>query len=77
MRASPRWQFWIDTGGTFTDCLVRSPGGTLRRLKVLSTGALRGEISAVEPDGALRIRGLPECPINFFVSYRLRVLDAG
>ena len=29
------WQIWIDTGGTFTDCLARDPQGGLHRAKVL------------------------------------------
>ena len=31
-----RWQFWIDRGGTFTDCLGRAPTGELSVAKVLS-----------------------------------------
>jgi 5-oxoprolinase (ATP-hydrolysing) len=31
------WQFWIDRGGTFTDCLGRSPAGELKFAKVLSS----------------------------------------
>ena len=30
------WQFWIDRGGTFTDCIGVSPQGTLYTSKVLS-----------------------------------------
>lgn len=31
------WEFWIDRGGTFTDCVGREPGtGVLRAVKVLS-----------------------------------------
>ena len=33
----PAWQFWIDRGGTFTDCLGRSPAGELKFVKVLSS----------------------------------------
>jgi 5-oxoprolinase (ATP-hydrolysing) len=34
----PRHQFWIDRGGTFTDCIHRDPGtGALRVTKVLSS----------------------------------------
>jgi hypothetical protein len=36
------WQFWLDVGGTFTDCLGRAPDGTLRRHKVLSSGITKG-----------------------------------
>jgi 5-oxoprolinase (ATP-hydrolysing) len=39
------WQIWIDTGGTFTDCLALSPAGELKRTKVLSSSFLRGRIT--------------------------------
>src|SRR4030095_2569685 len=39
------WQIWIDTGGTFTDCLARDPSGRPHRAKVLSTSALRGRVT--------------------------------
>jgi 5-oxoprolinase (ATP-hydrolysing) len=38
------WKIWVDTGGTFTDCLATDPSGNLNRLKVLSNGTLRGRI---------------------------------
>ena len=31
------WEFWIDRGGTFTDCIARGPDGGLRVAKVLSS----------------------------------------
>jgi 5-oxoprolinase (ATP-hydrolysing) len=34
---SKSWQFYIDRGGTFTDCLGRSPTGELKFAKVLSS----------------------------------------
>ncbi|HEX6040386.1 hydantoinase/oxoprolinase N-terminal domain-containing protein, partial [Longimicrobium sp.] len=49
------WQIWIDTGGTFTDCLALHPGGVLRRAKVLSSSALRAVVRAVESADTLRI----------------------
>ena len=30
------WEFRIDVGGTFTDCIARSPDGDLHTLKLLS-----------------------------------------
>lgn len=36
------WQIWIDTGGTFTDCIAIAPNGEKKRIKVLSSGKLRG-----------------------------------
>ena len=32
-----RWQFWIDRGGTFTDCIGQDPSGALQVAKVLSS----------------------------------------
>ena len=32
----PRWQFWIDRGGTFTDIVGKRPDGSLTTLKLLS-----------------------------------------
>ncbi|PMS37397.1 5-oxoprolinase (ATP-hydrolysing) [Trinickia symbiotica] len=34
--AAPRWQFWIDRGGTFTDIVARRPDGSLATHKLLS-----------------------------------------
>jgi 5-oxoprolinase (ATP-hydrolysing) len=51
------WQIWVDTGGTFTDCLGQSPDGALHRAKVLSTSAVRGTV--VSGQGA-RLRVTPQ-----------------
>ncbi|HEV3300247.1 MAG TPA: hydantoinase B/oxoprolinase family protein, partial [Planctomycetaceae bacterium] len=40
------WEFWIDVGGTFTDCLARAPDGQLRTRKVLSSGVTKGTVAA-------------------------------
>lgn len=46
------WQIWIDTGGTFTDCIAFTPNNEKKRLKILSNGVLKGrvvkQVSAVE-----------------------------
>ena len=34
--SEPRWQFWIDRGGTFTDIVARGPDGRLLTHKLLS-----------------------------------------
>ncbi|WP_229206857.1 hydantoinase B/oxoprolinase family protein [Dyadobacter crusticola] len=39
------WKIWIDTGGTFTDCLAIDPAGNKSRIKVLSSSCLRGKIT--------------------------------
>ena len=36
------WQFWIDVGGTFTDCVAIDPVGNQHVSKVLSSGRTKG-----------------------------------
>jgi len=38
------WSIWIDTGGTFTDCIATTPPGGVKRLKVLSSSLLRVKV---------------------------------
>ncbi|MDQ3556922.1 MAG: 5-oxoprolinase, partial [Gemmatimonadota bacterium] len=51
----PPWHVWVDTGGTFTDCLARDPNGRTHRAKVLSSSALRGAVREVLSPTELRI----------------------
>ncbi|RCS54497.1 hydantoinase [Bremerella cremea] len=39
-------EFWIDVGGTFTDCLLHQPGQPTARHKVLSSGKVQGQVGA-------------------------------
>lgn len=41
------WHIWIDTGGTFTDCIASDPRGHTHRLKILSSSCLRGTVRQV------------------------------
>ena len=56
MNSKPRWQFWIDRGGTFTDVVGRAPGGDLHTLKLLSENPEQYADAAVE--GIRRLLGL-------------------
>lgn len=59
----PRWQFWIDRGGTFTDIVGRAPGGVLHTLKLLSEDPGRYDDAAVE--GIRRLLQLePDEPVT-------------
>lgn len=40
------WQFWIDVGGTFTDCIGVAPDGEVRQFKTLSSGVTKGTIDS-------------------------------
>ena len=69
------WEFSIDVGGTFTDCIARSPDGELLPIKVLSSGVTKGQIEdrqgtnrLVDP---LRRHDAPD----FWLGYEIRFLD--
>ncbi len=53
---TPRWQFWIDRGGTFTDIVARRPDGVLVTAKLLSEDPEHYGDAAVE--GMRRLLGL-------------------
>jgi 5-oxoprolinase (ATP-hydrolysing) len=63
--------FFVDTGGTFTDCLALDPNGTIHRAKVLSRGSLSARIASIESGNCLRLDGSPDWPDAFPVGFRL------
>ena len=73
---SMSWQFWIDVGGTFTDCFGKGPDGTLLRHKLLSSGVTKGSVGT----GSDRSRIIDPVrsgdPQGFWTGYGLRLLDA-
>ncbi len=50
-----KWKVWVDTGGTFTDCLAKTPDGAIKRVKVLSSSRLRGKALAKSAPNKLYI----------------------
>ena len=56
--ADPRWQFWVDRGGTFTDIVARHPDGRLLTHKLLSENPERYKDSAVQ--GIRELLGLQD-----------------
>jgi len=77
MSSEQTWQFWIDVGGTFTDCLAQSPEGQLRRHKLLSSGAAPGVVAA----GSNRSRIVDPArrgdPPDFWRTWRLSLRRSG
>ncbi len=74
MSETGEWEFWIDTGGTFTDCLGRGPDGQYHRTKVLSSGSLRAIINRL----GLRFVELDtkeSYPENFFKGFQASFPD--
>ena len=76
VRAVPdAWQFWMDVGGTFTDCIGRRPDGQLLRHKLLSSGVTKGAVA--HGSDRAKILDPARCadPPGYWSGYRLRLLD--
>ncbi|MDR8392199.1 hydantoinase B/oxoprolinase family protein [Aliifodinibius sp. S!AR15-10] len=72
--STTKWQIWIDTGGTFTDCIARDPGGVFHKTKVLSSSALRGTILEWINSQKIRIRQNWNAPNNFVKGFQFHLL---
>ncbi len=68
----PAWKIWIDTGGTFTDCIAHDPGGQLHRLKVLSSGVLRGAVTHATTHEIFTDIRWPQ-PADIYGNYTVRI----
>ncbi|TVQ05790.1 MAG: 5-oxoprolinase [Balneolaceae bacterium] len=66
------WNFCIDTGGTFTDCLAIGPAGKTHRCKVLSSSSIRGSVEAIKGN-RIRIKTVDSFPDSFFDGYTFRL----
>src|SRR5262245_39746536 len=76
--AAERWEFWIDVGGTFTDCLAKSSDGSTRRHKLLSSGVVKGR--AVAGSSREVVVDLQRCgdPPDFWVGWQFSIVgEAG
>ena len=67
---------WIDTGGTFTDGLASDSDGRLRRVKVLSTSALRGTVTDHASPAEVTVREDWSAPPDFVRGFSFRILGA-
>ena len=70
-----RWQFWIDVGGTFTDCYAQHPDGTLRRHKLLSSGVIKGTVGPESNAHHIVDNARKKDPDDFWVGYRCNLFD--
>jgi 5-oxoprolinase (ATP-hydrolysing) len=68
------WQIWIDTGGTFTDCIAIAPNGKEQYIKVLSNGNLRGKIIKQIDDRTLEFRANWQTNRDIFQGYEFILL---
>lgn len=70
------WHLWVDTGGTFTDCVGRDPTGGTHRAKLLSSSCLRGIVVRVESPTRLALDLGWDLTDGFLEGARLRPVGA-
>ncbi|MFP6766620.1 MAG: hydantoinase B/oxoprolinase family protein [Planctomycetaceae bacterium] len=70
------WEFWIDVGGTFTDCIARAPDDSLIAQKVLSSAVTKGQVQKLIGPDELLDPSRRSDPCDFWVGYPLRCLDS-
>ena len=68
-------EFWIDVGGTFTDCVMRTSDGRLQTFKVLSSGVTKGHITEFLNERSFRDESRMGDPPRFWEGYSLELLD--
>ncbi|MEX0945353.1 MAG: hydantoinase B/oxoprolinase family protein [Balneolaceae bacterium] len=68
-------KIYIDTGGTFTDCLAITPNGSTKRCKVLSNSTIRGLITNTESETRFQIKTGFELKKNFYTGYKFKLLN--
>ena len=70
------WEFWIDVGGTFTDCLAHSPDGRLLTLQSSQLRRHQGNRRARQASQRVVDTARRADPVRFWTGYELRFLDA-
>src|SRR5688572_5534070 len=73
--AAPRWKFWIDVGGTFTDCLAKCPDGSIHRHKLLSSGATKGRTAESSTQNVIVDSARRRDPADFWIGWQLAIFD--
>ena len=71
-----RWEFWIDVGGTFTDCIGRGPDGQLQTVKLLSSGVTKGTVERFEGETSIVDSERVNEPAGFWSGATVRFLSS-
>ena len=71
-REKSEWQFSIDVGGTFTDCIAQDPTGRILRHKTLSSGVVKGSVAFIVNASSFVDPGRKQDPPQFWVGWTIR-----
>jgi 5-oxoprolinase (ATP-hydrolysing) len=67
------WKIWVDTGGTFTDCIALTPAGEIRRLKILSSSVIKAEVKSVQAGNCLMVATNLHASADIFKNFSMRL----
>jgi 5-oxoprolinase (ATP-hydrolysing) len=70
-----KWEFWIDVGGTFTDCIARSPQNKFIPFKTLSSGITKGRVQEISDPTTIVDPSRQEDPADFWQEYQIEFLN--
>lgn len=70
------YNIYIDTGGTFTDCIALTPRNNIIRKKILSNGSLRGMVKEILNTNSFRIEENWDIKEDIFKNYYFRILGS-
>lgn len=74
MTKGREWEFWIDVGGTFTDCIARRPDGSVATHKLLSSAVYKGAVVHGSTAQCIRDPLRTGDPAGFFQGFQLTQL---
>lgn len=67
------WKIWVDTGGTFTDCIAITPAGEFKRLKILSSSVIKAEVKEILPNNGLVVAAGFHTATDIFRNFTVRI----
>lgn len=70
-----KWEFWIDVGGTFTDCIARSPRNEFIPFKTLSSGMTKGRVQEISDPTTIVDPSRQGDPADFWQEYQIVFLN--
>ena len=68
------WEFWIDVGGTFTDCIGRAPDSSIHSVKILSSGIIKSTVNKSNDNNTVIDKSKIGNPSNFYKDYSFNLL---
>lgn len=72
---SQPWKLWIDTGGTFTDCIAEDPTGQSHWVKTLSSATLRAEATLNDSGKSLTLSMPWPASEGFLKGFHVRLCE--